>query len=283
MTAAKSHSLPGFSERWVEAKAVPLRYFVGGEGPPLLLVHGLTGAASNWRELAPLLARHRRVVVPELPGHGASAPLPAAPGLDAYADRVRLVAEHEGVLPAPVVGHSLGGLVGLRLAARWPGVVSALVLAGSAGIASATRRAEVWLGILGLIKPGRKLAPFRNAIAHRRLPRHLVFGRVEVADPRSLTPEAVDGLLESALLHSDTASAARALVRDDPRVDLEQVRCPTLVLWGARDLQVPMADAFEFARRLRAPLRTIADCGHLLIAERPEVCARAIDDFLESV
>ena len=52
-----------------------------------------------------------------------------------------------------------------------------------------------------------------------------------------------------------------------------------LVLWGARDRQVPVADAFEYARRLRAPLRLIADCGHLLIGERPDACARAIDEF----
>ena len=48
-----------------------------------------------------------------------------------------------------------------------------------------------------------------------------------------------------------------------------------LVLWGARDQQVPVEDGFEYARRLRAPIRVIADCGHLLISERPDVCARA--------
>jgi pimeloyl-ACP methyl ester carboxylesterase len=52
-----------------------------------------------------------------------------------------------------------------------------------------------------------------------------------------------------------------------------------LVLWGARDRQVPLEDGFEYARRLRAPLRVIADCGHLLIGERPEVCARAALEF----
>ena len=77
--------------------------------------------------------------------------------------------------------------------------------------------------------------------------------------------------------------AGRALVRDDPRLDLEGVRCPALVLWGARDRQVPIDDAFEYARRLRAPLRTIADCGHLLIGERPAACADAIAAFLDRV
>jgi pimeloyl-ACP methyl ester carboxylesterase len=52
------------------------------------------------------------------------------------------------------------------------------------------------------------------------------------------------------------------------------------VLWGARDNQLPIGDAFDYARRLRGRLRVIADCGHLLIGERPDACADAIERFL---
>src|SRR3954470_20893420 len=97
-----------------------MRYFVGGNGPPLVLVHGLGGAASNWAELAPLLARRRRLLIPDLPGHGGSTALPAVSGLEPFADRVALVAQREGMLPAPVVGHSLGGMGVLRLAPLRP-------------------------------------------------------------------------------------------------------------------------------------------------------------------
>jgi pimeloyl-ACP methyl ester carboxylesterase len=283
VAAARLPLLPGFEERWTDAKSVRMRYFVGGDGPPLVLLHGLTGAAPNWVELAPALARTRRVLVPELPGHGASAALPAAPSLDAYADRVRLVAEREAVLPAPFVGHSLGGLIALRLAVSRADSVAGVVLAAAAGISSSTRAAELWLAFAGFTRPARKVAPFRRSIARRRLLRDAVFGRFEVGDSRSLSPEAVEGLLGSSRLHTDVISAGKALVRGDPRLDLERVRCPCLVLWGARDRQVPVADAFEYARRLRAPLRLIADCGHLLIAERPEACAAAIEDFLDGL
>ena len=98
MTAA--NPLPGFEERFAEARAARIRYFVAGAGPSVVLVHGWTGAAANWVELAPLLARRYRVLVPDLPGHGGSAPLPAAPSLGAFADRVTAVAEREGMLPA---------------------------------------------------------------------------------------------------------------------------------------------------------------------------------------
>src|SRR5437867_1150743 len=109
-----------------------MRYFVGGSGPPIVLVHGLGGAASNWTELAPLLAGRHRLLVPDLPGHGGSSALPAVSGLEPFADRVALVAELEGMLPAPVIGHSLGGMVVLRLALRRPADVQAVVLAGAA-------------------------------------------------------------------------------------------------------------------------------------------------------
>src|SRR5262245_62327878 len=114
MTDAKVE-LPGFEERFAEARGTRLRYLAAGEGEPLLLLHGLGGAAANWLALAPLLLATRRLLVPELPGHGGSAALPAAPSLNAHADRIGLVLEHEGVASGGVVRHPVGGGVALRL------------------------------------------------------------------------------------------------------------------------------------------------------------------------
>ena len=118
----------GFEARELRHHATTLRYLVGGSGPPLVLVHGLGGAPSNWRLVAPALAAERRVIVPALPGHGGSGRLPAAPTLDPYAEAVLAVLEHEDALPAPWVGHSLGGIIGLRAAVRRPEAVTGLVL-----------------------------------------------------------------------------------------------------------------------------------------------------------
>ena len=257
-----------------------MRYFVGGVGDPLVLVHGLGGAAANWLALVQLLLPGRRLLAPELPGHCGSSPLPAAPSLDAFADRLAVAMEREGFAPAPVVGHSLGGTIALRLAIRRPDLVSALVLAGAAGISSRRRSARYALEVTGVLKPARKIAPHRRLVARSAFLKRLVFGRWGAADPPALPPDVVEAFLAAPARHTDTVSAARALVRDDLRPDLDRVRCPSLVLWGANDNQLSVEDAFDYARRLRAPLRVIADCGHLLIAERPEACADAIGGFL---
>jgi pimeloyl-ACP methyl ester carboxylesterase len=272
--------MQGFEERQAVVRGTRLRYEIGGDGPPVVLVHGLGGARSNWIAVAPELARRHRVLALDLPGHGGSQPLAAAPNLNAFVDRVALLAEREGMLPAAVVGHSAGGLIALRLAARRPEAVSAIVLSASAGISTGRRIAQLTVELFALVRPGRLLAPWRDRIA-RGLPlRYVAFGWWGAADPGALPPEVVDAFLSGPADHTDTVSLGRALVRDDPRTDLGRVVCPSLVLWGARDHWVLLEDGFELARRLRAPLRLIPDCGHLLIGERPDACLDAFESFV---
>src|SRR2546421_11792479 len=92
-------------ERYEIVDGVRLRYFVGGQGPPLVLLHGLGGAASNWVELAPLLVPRFRLLIPELPGHGRSEPARSARSLDPYAEQGAALMELEQMPSAPVVRH----------------------------------------------------------------------------------------------------------------------------------------------------------------------------------
>ena len=186
------------------------------------------------------------------------------------------------MLPAAFAGHSLGGAVALRAAALHPSDVTAVVLLAGAGISSArpTFEGKVTVALLG--RPSRAVAPFRTVIARTPWTRWLVFGHWQVADPPALSADATDGFLAGPGLHTDVGRAARALRADDMRFGLDRVRCPCLCVWGADDRMVPLADGFDYARRLRAPLRVIADCGHLLIGERPAACADAIVTFLRA-
>jgi pimeloyl-ACP methyl ester carboxylesterase len=276
-------ALRDFDERVVVVKRGRIRYYAAGAGEPIVLVHGLGGAASNWVELAGELARRRRVLIPELPGHGGSDPLAAPPTIAQFADRIARVLEAEDAVPALVVGHSLGAVVVVRLALRRTDAVRGIVLVSAAGIASATRRAKQILTVTTLVQPGRFVAPFRAHVGRSALLRRLVFGYWGSPDPAQLSARATDGFLAGPPQHTDVRGAARALYVDDPRAELAELRCPALVLWGAADVQVPLTDAFEYARRLRAGVRVVPGAGHLLIGERPDACLDAVESFADGL
>jgi pimeloyl-ACP methyl ester carboxylesterase len=266
----------------MESKRVgSTRYFVAGEGPPLVLVHGLGGWAGNWQALVDRLEGDFRLVIPELGGHGGSEPIRGARTLEPFVDAIFEVLEHEDAVPAAWVGHSLGGLVGVHAAVRRPEAVRALVLAAAPGITSSTRLSELTVTMLGTLRPGRIVGRHSARAARSPLARTVMFGGWGVADPVGLDPAAAQSFLDGPPQNRDTLTAGRALVVSDPRLVLDRVTCPCLCLWGTSDNWVPLQDGMEYARRLRAPLRTIADCGHLLIGERPDAVASAIRAFLD--
>jgi pimeloyl-ACP methyl ester carboxylesterase len=286
------HRLYEFDERELVVAGARLRYAVGGprapaalpaSPPPVVLVHGLGGTIENWRGIAPELARKHRVIVPDLPGHGRSEPLPGKiRHLDPYADAVVSLLDAEGIDGAVWVGHSLGGVVALRAAVRRPETVRGIILAGAAGTGSRSRAARVTLTVDGFIRPGRAIAPHRERWARSALGRRVAFWW-GVGDTRALEPEFAEAFFVGPARHTSTLQACRALLATDPRDELPHVACPVLCLWGARDHWVKLDDGFEYARRLGAPVRTIAGCAHLLIGERPEVCLAAIEEFVSSV
>jgi pimeloyl-ACP methyl ester carboxylesterase len=279
----ESNRLPGYADRELVVGGARLRYAVAGDGPAIVLLHGLGGTVENWRGFAPALARNHRVLVPDLPGHGHSVALSEAVHLDDFADCILALAEAEGIGSAVWVGHSLGGTIALRAAVKRPDAVRGIVLAAAAGIGSSTRLGRVTVTLMGLVQPGKAIAPHRRAWASSRLGRRLAFGWWGVGDADALEPELAEALFVGPAHHTNTRQAGRALLATDPLDGLDRIACPVLALWGASDKWVKLDDGIEYARRLGAPLRTIAGCGHLLISERPEVCLAAIEEFVASV
>ena len=258
-------------------RAGPIQYHVGGAGEPLLLVHGLGGSAGNWVEAVPELVQRYRVIAVDLPGHaGSDAPARGAT-MDAFAAASAAVLEAEGVETALVAGHSFGGLVALRLARSRPELVRGLLLVAPAGIGTTSRAVEALVVAAATIRPGRAAARFRHRFAERVWYRRVLFRPWFVSDVSALSPRATHGLLSDQPRHTDTKVAGRAMVADDPRRDLPEIACPVVLLWGARDAQLRLQDAFEYARRLRARLRVVADCGHLVIVERPHAVVDALE------
>ena len=263
-----------------------LRYLVGGAGPPLVLVHGLAGAASNWVELAPLLARRHRLLIVELPGHGGSEPLAAAPTLDPYADCVVELARLEGmrarVARRPLARRSRCA-AGRRRGTRSD--VAAVVLLARGG----DQLGDEDPGGVGHARAARAARPRGRAVSDgdRRDSLGPVARLRPLAGRRSAGAlgRGDGGVPRRGRRSTPTSGRPRSPSR--PRTSGSAstgVRCPCLLRLGrATTAWCPLGDGFDYARRLRAPLRVIAGCGHLLIGERPGACAHAIETFLDRV
>ncbi len=127
-------SAPEIGDREVDLNGSRVHYLTAGDGPHLVLLHGLGDSARDWQWVLPALARRFRAIAPDFPGFGESDRPRAAYSPACFAEFVAGFLDALHVPSAVVVGNSLGGLAALRFALADPGRVPALVLVGAAGL-----------------------------------------------------------------------------------------------------------------------------------------------------
>jgi pimeloyl-ACP methyl ester carboxylesterase len=252
-----------------------------GEGaqPPVLFVHGLGASWQSWLETLPALARERRVVALDLPGFGASE-MPAEPiSITRYAHIVEELCARIGLGPIALVGNSMGGFVAAQMAISHPARVERLVLAAAAGISvtNAYRRPTVTAARAATVAGIFRLTQRRPFVVRPHL-RHLALAPA-VRHPTLIGPDLAHELLAAG--RPGFVSALDALLDYDFRDRLEAIACPTLLIWGEKDMLVPAADADEFARRIPAARKVVfPDTGHMPQLEQPVAFNRALLGFL---
>ncbi|WP_207914202.1 alpha/beta fold hydrolase [Micromonospora sp. KC213] len=260
-----------------------VRHRVDGDGPPVLLLHGLGRCLRDFTEQHELLARRFRVHSVDLPGYGGSLPMAEPCTLPALGRFVGQYLDAVGVeQPAHLVGNSLGGAVAMRLAATEPARVASLALVNSAGFGP---EAALALRLLTLRPLGRLLLRPSRRMARRT-------ERMLFCDPAFATEERIDHALEVAgqpytarvilqtCRHLGTFRGVRPQWREELLTQVAALDIPTLIVWGDRDLILP-ARHLEAARaRLpRARTHLFTDCGHLPQVERAEEFHRLLVDF----
>ena len=250
----------------------PVSYVDQGEGPPVLLVHGLGGSWRNWLENIPFLSDRHRVVALDLPGFGLS-PMPdEAISMAAYGDLILNFADRVDLGPDTyLVGHSMGGFISTEAVTSDPGRFSRISLVSAAGISFATisgYRKSVTAAVVKMMIPVAAARMKRN-LGRKRL-RTASFAGV-IAHPSMIGPEILWELGSYATLHSPALyEAAYALGGYDNRDALSEIEVPTQVVWGQQDRLVPVGAAYSYEKRIRdAELSLVDDCGHMVQLERP--------------
>src|ERR1039458_7602458 len=128
-----------FHSRTVRIHGHHVSYRMAGEGPTILLIHGIAGSSTTWRAVMPSLAEHYTVIAPDLLGHGQSAKPRGDYSLGAYASGIRDLLAVLGKERVTLIGHSLGGGVAMQFAYQFPEWAQRLVLVASGGVGQAVR------------------------------------------------------------------------------------------------------------------------------------------------
>jgi pimeloyl-ACP methyl ester carboxylesterase len=259
---------------------IRLHYSRAGRGPALVLLHGLVGSSRNWDRNIQFLAKFRTVYALDLANMGASERVSGLdPGLEATADRIAAAMAALDISKADVAGHSHGGAVAMMLAARYPDRVRRLVL-----FAPANPYCDFCRPLIRFYRTRLGVA-FAHLVP--RLPRALhktALSRM-YGDPKRVHEGALEGYTQG--MNAGAVEHVLGIVRgwtDDMRALAEVLNqlsgLPTLLIWGDRDRAVGVGSGERLAARLGARLMVIPGVGHLPFAETPEVCNRAVREWL---
>lgn len=256
---------------FVEVDGARVQYTRAGNGPPLVLVHGLVGSSQNWNCSISCLAEFRTVYAPDLVNMGESARMARLdPGLVAQVDRLIGWMDVLGIYAADVVGHSHGGAIAMMLAARHPERVRKLILFAPANPYCELGRPQIrFYGTLfgGLF--ARHIIPL--------LPRRLYRRSLERTwgDPARLGPGVLEGYTD--YLDGPAITHIVEIMRgwDDDMALIRAVLAPLaqrpiLLIWGDRDRVVGLDSGRKLAAKLGAELQIIATSGHTPFQELPE-------------
>jgi haloacetate dehalogenase len=286
----------GFQERQIASSGAEIHLRLGGDGPPLLLLHGYPQTSAMWHRVAPALARRFTVVAADLRGYGGSSKPPAGPDHAAYSKRA-MAADMVEVMAAlgfpafAVAGHDRGGRVGYRMALDHPAAVTRLAVLDIVPTHTMWRQMGKELAVatyhwLFLAQPDglpEKLIGADPAWWVREKLRRWA------GDPDAFAPEAVAEYVrcfsDPAAIHASCEDYRAGATVDDAHdaADLgrRRIACSLLVLWGdrgiARQAEDPLAAWRPWADDLRGQG---VPAGHFLPEEAPAETLAALDAFL---
>ena len=276
-----------FDEWEIELHGHRVIYRIAGDGPPVVLIHGMVNSSKHWEQVALGLADRYAVVAPDLLGHGDSAAVRGDYSLGAHASSIRDLLTTIGIDRATVVGHSLGGGIAMQFFYQFPQRVARLALISSGGLGH-----EVSPMLRGAALPGATAGIW--LVANRRV-RAALDRAGEGMRVRGSRKGVYLQAIARAMRPLQEAAARRAFVQTlrsviDVRgqhvsaVDRLYLlgELPTLIVWGERDNTIPMAHGLAAHEQIpNSRFVSLPRAAHFPNLENPEGLADALLEWLD--
>ena len=263
-----------------------ISYLEAGEGPLVLLVHGMAGTARNWDAVIEPLALHNTVIAPDFPGHGESEPGGGDYSLGSLASGLRDLMIALGHDRATLVGHSLGGGVALQFTYQFPEMVERLVLVSSGGLGP-----EVGAVLRAAALPGADLF-IRATAGPGSAAGSCIAGALGKVGLRPNADLAEVGRAYATLADADRRKAFLSTLHAVVGTDGQRVAAldrlylaedlPVLIVWGERDPIIPVAHGrAAHAQMPGSRLEVFPGIGHVPQLEAPGRFAAVLQRFLD--
>lgn len=237
------------------------KFIEEGEGEPLILLHGLFGALSNFRDLIDYFSKHHKVVVPMLPLFELDLLHTSVGGLAKFVHKFIEARDYKNI---HLLGNSLGGHVALVHTLKHPERLKSLILTGSSGLF------ENGMG---------DTYPKRGDYEYIRKKTELTFFNPAVAT-KELVDEVYD-IVNQRMKVIKIIALAKSAIRNNLGNELQGIKVPTLLIWGNNDTITPPFVGEEFKKLIpQSELHFIDQCGHAPMMEQPEDFNRILHGFL---
>jgi pimeloyl-ACP methyl ester carboxylesterase len=246
-----------------------------GDGPPLILLHGVGHRRQAWYPVLDRLTPHRQVVLVDLPGHGDSPPLRTngQPVVEAMLAEVLALLAELNLDHPHIAGNSLGGRIALEAAAA--GKVATVTALSPAGFWRSENEARYARTIFKVMQvAGKTLEPIAPTVARSRAGRALTYSAI-VSRPGRMSPEQAAGDMAAFVAARDALNVVLAGIT--PFASRLPATLPVTIAWGTRDRLLPLRQILKAkawlpdARLLRLP-----GCGHVPMTDDPALVAKVL-------
>lgn len=270
--------ISGLERKSIQIGDHQITYLEGGQGPAMVMLHGITADSGNWTRFARHFTANYHVIIPDLPGFGDSTRNTTGNyGIPAQSARLHALVQALGVQQFHLVGNSMGGYIGAYYAAQHPKEVLSLGLFDAAGVDAPTQSQFM-----------KDLYAGKNQMLPNDRDDYKRVLQLVMQDPPYIPGFILDGLADKALEHRAFNGMVFAQLQQenlDLAPYLPKITAPTLLLWGAHDRVLDISAIPVFQKYLTASKTTVSilpDVGHLPMLEQPAETAKRYAAFLGS-